>query len=507
MIAHARRPFQLKCLLLLAACTAPEAPPSTGRLVPRDVGPTGADAAARGIGRAGPVVMDVDALRVAVQEARVLQAWRGGAQPPAEALESIMLRRRLLTKAMETRLVRLEVARRGLELPAAEVDGLMRAAALGKAPRPLPGPPVADADARIFERFGVPTAQVRRVAEDLVSGRVLTEALLDDVDVETLRARWRKEQTRVRLDLVGVPRVPSSKEIDAATKARSAEIDAWYAAHRNRFVRPERTIVSRVFVAFGPDRGVTRAKIDGLRGRVAGGEAVGEVARAASEGPNARRGGRLGGMSRKQLPAAFEVAAKGGVTPVLEERDGWAFYVTDGRVPAMSRGSDDPRVRREITATLLREADQLPHARKVALRVRALLRRAPDGAKLAALVKTERLRRRTTEPFHAAGAQLVPTIGLAPKLFEAAFELAPGAVSQVIPVRQAYVVARLVERLEADPAAWAPAQAEWVKAWRARERPSVVQGWLTGRLAEKQAWVDMERLRALTLADLGLATP
>lgn len=507
MIAHGPRRLQTKCTLLaalLAACSSPGGPADVARtLVARDAG--SAPARAAGIGRAGPVTLDLDGLRVAVEEARVLQTWIGGEAPPADALESVMLRRRVLTKALETRVVRLEVARRGLTVPPDELEGLLRAAALGKGLQPLAGPPLEDLDARLVARFAAPPARVARVARDLVCARLLTEALLDDVDDATLRGRWADEKTTVRLDLVGIPRVPASKEIDAAVRERADAIGAWYTQHRSRFVRPERAVLSRIFVAFGPDRAASRAKVDGLRARVVAGEDFAAVATADSEGPNARRGGRLGALSKKQLPAGFDVPERDGLTPVLEEREGWAFYRTEGRLPAMSRTLDEAPVKREIAATLLREADDLPHARATAERARALLMRAPDGEALAALVATERLRRRTTEPFRRSGRSLVPSVGLAPKLFAAAFELtAEAPVSAVFPVRQAYLVARRVERVDADLAAWPAERSTWIEAWRGRQRASAIEDWLGERLRGEKMWVDMERLRALTLADLGL---
>ena len=441
---------------------------------------------------------------MAVDEARILQTWRGGAPPPPEALANLMLRRRVLTKALETRVVRLEVARRGLEIPAAEVSELMRAAAIGKGPRPLAGPPVEDLEARIFARFGAPVDRVERVARDLVESRVLTEALLEGVDDATLRSAWADAGTSVRLDLVGVSRVPTSREIDQAVDARAAEVASWYEAHRSRFVRPARTLVSRVYVAYGADRGAARERIEALRARVAGGEALEAVARSGSDGPNARRGGRIGALSQAQLPVAFEVEPRGGLTRVVPEREGWAFYQTEGRLPAQSRTLEDARIRREIAATLLREADDLPHARRTAERARALLRRAPDGEALRALVKTERLRRRTTEPFNRGAAKLVPSVGLAPKLFAAAFELEVGAVTPVFHVRQSYLVGRLVERTDAKLEEWPSERGAWTRAWRARSRQGAIERWLNERLGGEKLWVDMERLRALTLEDLGL---
>src|SRR5688500_7345867 len=95
-------------VLALAACRDPGPAP-----VPAHA-PAPATVAAEIIGRAGPVTMTVADLRTAVEEARVFQTWRTGEAPPVEALRNPMLRRRVLSKALETRVVRDEAAKRGL---------------------------------------------------------------------------------------------------------------------------------------------------------------------------------------------------------------------------------------------------------------------------------------------------------------------------------------------------------------------------------------------------------
>ncbi len=458
------------------------------------------DAAApqtQSIGRAGPVEMDLEGLRDAVCEARVLQHWRSGRAPDPKALESGMLRRRVLTKAMETRLVRLEIARRGLTLPPGELDALLRRAAAGLPPG-RGGSPEAPGDlgAALSARYGAEAARVERVARDLIEARLLTEALLNGVGEAQLKRQWTRRETLVVLDLVRVPRVPSSAEIDAAVKARKAQITRRYERARVRFVQPPRRQVSRFFAK-------AKAEAHAARGAIAAGADFASRARAESKGPNARRGGVMGALSQAQLPAAFEVAL-GELTPLLKERGGWAFYRVERETPALERKLDDPRVQRELAAELLREADALPEARRTAGQARLLLA-SGDEAGLAKLVAEARLRRHTSKAFHQDGRPSVPGLGLAPELHAAAFELSPAKpVTGIFTVRQAYVVARLLSRSEADPAAWPAAREAFTKAWKARERGVAIETWLGHRLEKQPMWVDMKRLRGLSLEALGL---
>jgi len=99
----------------------------------------------------------------------------------------------------------------------------------------------------------------------------------------------------------------------------------------------------------------------------------------------------------------------------------------------------------------------------------------------------------------------MPTVGLAPALHAAAFDLTVAKpVTQVVHVRQDYLVARLVKRRDPDPTAWTKARAEFRARWRQREAPLMIDGWLSAHLKGAPLWVDMKRLRALSLKDLGL---
>ena len=462
------------------------------------------------LGRAGPASINVAGFFEAIAEARVLEQWRADREPPIEALRSADLRRRLVIKALETRVVRGEVERRGLHPEPADLTTALANAALGRPyATPLSAPPPGDLEARLAAKYVSPVARVRRVAADLLGAAALGQSLLAEVDDATHRARWLRESTRITLDLLFVPRVPTSQEIEWTVQLRSDDIDIWYAVNEARYIRPERARVRRLFAqakdATPAASKAARARVEGWAKRLRDGAEL-DTIMAEGDGPEAKRGGNIGRVTREQTPVVFAVEP-GEQTPPVEEGDGWVLYHVESILPALDRPAHDGALRREIAATLLREADILPHATEVAERTRALLVARSDGPILKGWLKSNRIKRSQTRPFFQEERTLVPGVGLAPELVEAAFALRKvGAVSDPIHVRQDYVIARLVERESPDPATWPTAKAAYIEAWKQRTRSTVVEDWLSARLANEPLWIDMPRIIDIDVPGAGKAT-
>lgn len=467
------------------------------------------------LGRAGSIALDAEGFAEAIAEARALQVWRQGSAPPLAALEDPTVRRRLLIKALEDRVVRAEIARRGLRperlteaLHLAAVGHRLESASTPEQRTEARALDPAALDARLEARFGVPAARVRQVVTDVLGAARFAEALLDDVDDATLRQAWLDANTRVVLDLIRVSRVPTTAEIDAAVRSRASEMAGFYQDNAVLFRAPERAFLTRVFVPVEPDaspaeRAAAREKAEGLRARIVGGEPIEEVITAEAPPREVRRGGRLV-VTRSQAPGAFE-GEPGRLSAVEATAGGWHVYRVDRRAAAVERPLSDPRVQREIAASLLRRDDALPSAKETAARAAALLRTAPEGAELAEWVSARRARRSTTAPFSPVGAKVVPEIGLAPALHAAAFALTPAnPVTPVLTVRQDYVVARLVSREAPDPATWPANKAAFVEAWRVGEQPRAIERWLDRRLDGQPTWIDMPKLSELSMAELGI---
>ena len=463
------------------------------------------------IGRAGPASLDTAGFFDAIAEARVLEQWRANRVPPIEALRSADLRRRVVIKALETRVVRTEVDRRGLQPEPVAMTTALANAALGRPySAPLKAAPPADLEARLAAKYISSVARVRSVAADLLGSRALAESLLDEVDDATHRARWLRESTLLTLDLLFVPRVPTSQEIEATTKLRPDDIDIWYAVHAARYTRPERARVRRLFARAADTSPAAlkaaRARIDAWAARLRDGDDL-DTVMALGDGPEAERDGKIGRVTRAQNAAVFEVEVGQQTAPVREvETPGWTIYHLESILPALDRPSHDSALRREIAATLLREGDALPHAMQVAERTRNLLIARPDSTILKGWLKSNRIKSKQTKPFHRSERTLVPGVGLAPALVDAAFELrSPGAVTPIVRVRQDYVIARLVERTTPDLATWATAKTAYIEAWKQRTRATVVEDWLSSRLAGEPLWIDMPRIIAIDIPEVGPA--
>jgi parvulin-like peptidyl-prolyl isomerase len=459
------------------------------------------------LGRAGPVHLDLAGLRVAIAESRVLQAWQGR-EAPVEALASVELRQRLLSQALENRVVRLEVNRRGLSVDASTLErALVNAAAGQPADAPLSEPPPSAAvlDERLRARYGVAPEVVARVARDMLESARLSEALLDEVS--DLKAAWMAANTEAVLDLVLSPRVPTSQEIDRAVRARAAEIAAWYAKNEGRFNQPERLRLSRIAVKVAAETEAEAVRItaESLRNRVLAGEDFRQLARTESDDPSARRGGGMALVPAEKRPDLAKLAPNA-LSPVTREGEYWSFYRLDAVLPAVVRSLDSGPVQREIAATLLRAADDLPEAVGLAQQAAAMLMREPEGNSLPALVRVNRLKRFTTRPFVQSGHDVVPGLGLAPEVFAGAFTTPVGKVAPRVTVRQDYVVYRVVSRTSPDPTTWPEARAAFVAQWRSREIRQAEDRWLSQRLKGEVLWVATERLAAIPLAEL-LAAP
>ncbi|MCA9542817.1 MAG: peptidyl-prolyl cis-trans isomerase, partial [Myxococcales bacterium] len=276
--------FLVGCALLGAGCNrapeGPQVPSAAPSSAPSSAAatPTSGAVPPGTLGRAGPAMLDLAGLQEAVREVQVLGRWRGR-PAPVEALDDPLVRRRILTRALENRLIRDEVARRGLTAGPAAIERALVNALAGRGPsHAVDAVPDADTlEAQIAARFEAPVARVRRVAADLLGSEALAQALLDEVPEARIKADWVAAQTARDLEVWQVPRVPTAQEIDEAERTRGAEIEAWYAAHMSRFSTPARVSLHRLFLQ-GTDAG-TRAKLEALRARLAAGEDFEALAR------------------------------------------------------------------------------------------------------------------------------------------------------------------------------------------------------------------------------------
>jgi hypothetical protein len=507
----------LAAALGVTACAAPTDPgvprvpaaassAAPGTSTPVRTPPTPQDVVAREAG----AVLTVADLPTVIDESRALQIWRTGARPPESALSSLEVRLQLLETALDARLVEAECARRGLSPTTADLEPLLSLARAGvppDAPKPATPPVPLYAGDAFAARYQVTEAVFARVARDVLAASRLRDALLAETTGDTLKQLWLDENTRVRLQVVQVGRVPSTREIDEAVRTRPMELRAWYDANPQLFITPTRRAVQRVIVdPTGQDpaaRAAARALVEKLHAAALAGTPFDALPKAPGVRVTAVRH-----LARSQYPPAFDLAL-GQISEILEFRGGFAFARADAETPGSVRRLEDTSVAREVAAALLREFDELPQARGVAEEAARLLTVQPAAAvveQLSVRYPSVRLRAVETPLFARSAGEIVPVVGLAPGLFRAAFELSDTRpVTPIVPVRQEYCVGRLVERQSARVEDWPAAEPGFAARWRSRESRNVLREWLIRqrRAPGAERWVDRRRLAMLTPAAWG----
>ena len=491
----------LLCLVLGACGPSAEGPSEPGPADPPT--PTQANPLAR----VGPHRLGLDEVREAVAEARALQHWRSGQRPPEEALKGGELRVRLVEQAMDRRLVRAEVERRGLEIPADEVDALLERAAQGLPPdaAPVAGSDPATLETRLAARYGEGVLYLREVAMDLVRNRVLTERLVAEVTDAELQRLWRSEETRVDASLVSVIRVPTGPEIDAFERTRADEIERYFQANADDYAAAARRRVRRVFFETdGQDPGVLaqlRTDAETTRRALEAGTDFDALTPSAGMRVTPWRV-----LSRAQFPPAFDGPVHR-LSEVVQSRKGFVVFRVEEEIAGEARTLADPRVRREIAAQLRGDQDDLPTAKATAARVARLLGATRTPEALTALLEEHRLELVKTGPFSQANGERVPRVGHAPALHAALFGAQAGQVVGPFTVRQHYVVAR-VDRVDGPTSgAWARVGAEWSARWRARNARNRLEDWLLAQSRDTGRAVDREALLALPWEQLAVSAP
>ncbi len=478
---------------------------------PSPAAPQAPASAPAALARAGERALGLPELREAVAQARALQLWRTGQRPADEALKGGELRLRIAEQAIDRHLMRDEIERRGLALPAAEVEALLERAAQGAPPdvsaatTPLSQTDPATLEARLVERYADDALVLRDVATDLVRQRVLIEALLDDVTPAEREAQWRAEETRIVASLVSVLRVATSSEIDAWQRAHGPEIAAHYAANKEDFETATRRRVRRVFLETDSrdpsEVERLRAEAERLRALLASGVDFDALPVA----PGVRvTPWRV--LSRKQFPPAFGVPlhSLSGVVPAAK---GLVVFKVEEETQGQARPLEDPRVQREIAAQLRRDADDLPTAKRLALQAHAALRASSSAAALEAALSALDLKVVQTEAFSRANGRRVPRLGFAPELHDALFAAKSGQVVGPLTVRQHLVVARVDSRTEPAPDAWAQQAAAWTTAWRARTARERLDTWLDATSRQRGRSINREALLALPWTSLAVSAP
>ena len=467
----------------------------------------------RFLAKAGSVSVDLPEYRKIITEARILRHWMSGQPAPAKALSNERLRRRLLIDGLETRLIRRHMSLAGLEVESPLFSSLLGKALLGIAPNQSVSPEqlarmpddVDTINRKLVARYSQSAERIRDVIHDVAERHTLAQNLLKNAPMNEIQSDWEMRNRCVTATLYRISRVPSSAEIDRAIREQSHQIEEYYRRNPRLFHRDTRVFVRRLVQPFDPkdpvDEQAKRKQMQAWRKEVVDGGNLETLVQKHGPVTDRRSGGRLK-LKKEQRPD-LHALKKGAVSPIETVNNHLVFYKVLGHAPGIHRLLSDVRVQRECAAGVLRETNALPSVLETTdTLIRHLRSRSSDDA-LAQFIKAKRIRHKPAKMYCQSQGTRVPGIGLAEDLVPELLALdGTHRVSPAVQVRQDFVVAHYIDGKRPTPQAWAMEKEQFVRSWRKRMQPRIVDKWLTQALTGKARWIDQVQLKALATSDL-----
>ncbi|MCB9521299.1 MAG: peptidyl-prolyl cis-trans isomerase [Myxococcales bacterium] len=272
---------------------------------------------------------------------------------------------------------------------------------------------------------------------------------------------WLAARDTATVDYVILANIFEPAVIDRLLAEEPGAIEQHFRDNWNLFLMPRTARVRQVGVVVGGDPPeVARARIDALRARAAS-DGIMSVLRS-SELNVAMGDDGTSVVSQQQAPIVFDTAV-GELTPVVEDHGAlWFAEVVELRERQVR--PFDETTRRFVAQELARSRGMSAQTRAAADRIAAAMA-AGDDAALAAAAAAEHGRLDHSASFRRSEAGMVPGIGLARELVDAALAdgRAVGEVLGAFRVSDGVVVARLASRQRPDPAAY-PQEADAFRA-------------------------------------------
>jgi parvulin-like peptidyl-prolyl isomerase len=205
--------------------------------------------------------------------------------------------------------------------------------------------------------------------------------LFDQFIDERLLRRMAVERALVRPDAGARAAVDALLRANPQIEPSAADVEAYFAAHREQFRRPERVHLRQIVSP-------TREDAERALAELQAGEPFSLVARRHSRGPLAAHGGDQGLLERDDLPPTFAELIfslpSDGHSEALQAEYGWLIFGVEERLPAVepsfSQAADEVRalLRREaadrLLSALVREARSryttVVHAKNLPFRYR-----------------------------------------------------------------------------------------------------------------------------------------
>lgn len=326
-----------------------------------------------------------------------------------------------------------------------------------------------------------------RKLESLIRlGASLPDAVLKQTYIEQ-GTKVKLEYVKLRSAVFAAGIQPTDAEITTYLADNADSVKARYEKDFERLYNQGEKVAMSVIRLAVRDDGLgfpeLTAKLEKLRAELEGGADFAALAAKWSEDPSAQAGGSLGPLEAKALDpdvaAAIADLKDGGLTKVIQGAKDVRLYRLDSRVAAKVTTLDEAQ--KDIAAGLIRDAQAPVKAREFADSVLAKWRES--GVVPQAELDTHNLRVLTSEAV-SVGGDANPVFHPPADLLKAAASAEPGSVlGQVFAADDTLWVARLVERTDADMAAFEEEKDMFRERTLAERRRDFVESWQSAVVA------------------------
>jgi len=191
--------------------------------------------------------------------------------------------------------------------------------------------------------------------------------------VESQGMSWEDYKSQLR-DSILTQRV-ISEEVGSTIHIGGDEVQKYYNAHKNEFMKPEEVDLSVIFFSTEnktpQEVAAIQQKAEGILKRLKSGDDFGELAKRVSEGPTSAQGGELGSYKRGELAPDLEKLVfgmkKGDLTGVIHTSNGLQIIRVNQHFDAGLQPLD--KVEQEVESALYQQKIQ-PALRKYLTQLR-----------------------------------------------------------------------------------------------------------------------------------------
>ncbi len=474
------------------------------------------------------ILIQADQTKISIQEAieifkkqAILIYFHHKKLPKIDPFQNTEFIRKQLSTIVEAKLIKEHAQKDQVQLSAEEQQK-----ALSQIPQELAQDPI------LGNPMYLDILKQEIIQQELVKKWVKSKiSQIPDQDIEK---EYLRQNTAIRILQAQIARIPSYPEIQEAKQKYSQEITAFYQSQIHRFTQEDHYLVNVVQIdqqqldelipaqLLIPNPSIEEIKQDRIkRAEILEQKLLIELKNKGSLKALCQDQAKLkctfeqlikSSNIKSDFPANFN-AQQFEQTPVtflthlkFHHKD-WRFYEVIKLHKGYQRSLDDDRIQTEIASEILQQKNELPSTYAFATQVKDFMEKLPlsmamiwdDQNQIDALPENERkwvedkkawlkqkqARLILTESFKQSPSHYTPKLGKSDPLHDLLFQMQVGQTSQIYPIRQVLVIAKIIE-YQTPLYPWTQMRESFSEKWRTEKQKSFIEQYLNDFLKDKK---------------------